>query len=204
MAPDVRAPVAADVRLVARAAQRDAHVLAAERARDALRDRRLADARRSDEEQDRTAADGLRLRLRLLALAVHRERLVADAVAFVERGERFGRGSQVGHADRTDHVVLHGRSGDRRLDNGSRGVRLRFRFGVLDGALHLQLAHGEELEHASLHVLEAVVVLLEDRLRLRQIDVIVGACAPGQIDDPVEERANDLVLGRLRMRALEA
>ena len=54
----VRAPVSADVRFVARATQRDAHVLAAQRARDRLRDRRLADAGRTDEEQDRAATDG--------------------------------------------------------------------------------------------------------------------------------------------------
>ena len=50
---DVRAPVAADVRLVARAAERDAHVLASHRAGDGLRDRRLPGAGRADEEQDR-------------------------------------------------------------------------------------------------------------------------------------------------------
>ena len=49
---DVRAPVAADLRLVAHAADRHAHELAAERARDRLAERGLADAGRADEAED--------------------------------------------------------------------------------------------------------------------------------------------------------
>ena len=62
---DVGAPVAADVGLVAGAAERDADVLAPHRARDRLRDRGLADARRSGEEQDPALAGGLRVGLRV-------------------------------------------------------------------------------------------------------------------------------------------
>ena len=50
---DVGAPVAADVGLVAHAAEGDADVLAPHRPRDRLGDRGLADARRADEEEDR-------------------------------------------------------------------------------------------------------------------------------------------------------
>jgi hypothetical protein len=53
---DVRAPVPADLRFVVRAAEAQALELAAERARDALAERRLADAGRTDEAQDRRAA----------------------------------------------------------------------------------------------------------------------------------------------------
>src|ERR1035441_7809060 len=49
---DVCAPVATDVGFVARAAKRDADVLATHRARDGLRDRGLPDAGRADEEED--------------------------------------------------------------------------------------------------------------------------------------------------------
>ncbi len=49
---DVRAPMAADLRLVAHAADRQAHELPLERARDRLPERRLADARRADEAED--------------------------------------------------------------------------------------------------------------------------------------------------------
>ena len=58
---DVRAPVAADLRLVVDAAQAHAHELAAHGPRDALAERRLADAWRSNEGQDR-AADLVRQR----------------------------------------------------------------------------------------------------------------------------------------------
>jgi hypothetical protein len=50
---DVRAAVAADLGLVAHAAERDAHEAASERPRDGTTERRLADARRSDEAEDR-------------------------------------------------------------------------------------------------------------------------------------------------------
>ena len=49
---DVGAAVAADLRLVADAADRDAHELPAERARDRLAERGLADAGRADEAED--------------------------------------------------------------------------------------------------------------------------------------------------------
>ena len=51
---DVGAAMTADLRLVAHAAERDAHELAAERLGDRPRQRRLADARRPDEAENRT------------------------------------------------------------------------------------------------------------------------------------------------------
>src|SRR5207244_2517045 len=53
---DVRAAVAADLRLVTHAAERDAMELAAERAGDRFAERRLADARRADEAENRVLA----------------------------------------------------------------------------------------------------------------------------------------------------
>ena len=50
---DVGAAMAADLRLVAHAAERDPHELAAERVGDRLRQRGLADARRAEEAEDR-------------------------------------------------------------------------------------------------------------------------------------------------------
>ena len=58
---DVGAAVAADVGLVAHAAQRDADELSAHRFGDRFAERRLADARRADEAEDRAAAVGLEL-----------------------------------------------------------------------------------------------------------------------------------------------
>ena len=91
---DVRAPVTADRRLVVHAAERDAVELAPERPRDAAAERRLADAGRPDEAEDRP----------LLVL--------------------------------------------------------------------LQLADGEVLEDALLHLLEAVVVLVEDLADRRDVHVV--------------------------------
>ena len=51
---DVGAAMAADLGFVAHAADREPHELAAHRARDRLSERRLADAGRSDEAQDRS------------------------------------------------------------------------------------------------------------------------------------------------------
>ena len=53
--------MAADLRLVAHAAERDAHELAVHRARDRLAERRLADAGRADEAEDRPLHVALQL-----------------------------------------------------------------------------------------------------------------------------------------------
>ena len=58
---DVRPAVSADFRLVAHPAERDANEFAAERLRDGSRKRRLADAGRADEAQDRTLHLGVQL-----------------------------------------------------------------------------------------------------------------------------------------------
>src|SRR5690606_34598268 len=62
---DVRAPVTANLRLIAHAAERHADELAIRRARDRLAQRGLADARRPDETQDRA--------LQRLHTLLHRE-----------------------------------------------------------------------------------------------------------------------------------
>src|SRR6185437_7893829 len=80
---DVGATVSANIGLVARAAQRDAHVFAAERVSDRLRDGRLTRTGRSNEQENRAlrhrAGFDLLLigdRLRLWLLAERRSRLV--------------------------------------------------------------------------------------------------------------------------------
>ena len=80
---DVGAPVAADVGLVARAAQGDADVLAAHRPGDRLRDRGLAHAGRAGEQQDAAAGSG-----RLALLLLHRAGLRLP----VDRGLLLGLG----------------------------------------------------------------------------------------------------------------
>ena len=59
---DVRAPMAPDLRLVSHAADRQPRELASDRARDRLPERRLADAGRPDEAQDRAGEVVLELR----------------------------------------------------------------------------------------------------------------------------------------------
>ena len=68
----------------------------------------------------------------------------------------------------------------------------------------LQLAHGQELEDALLDLLEVVVVLVEHRARVREVEVVLGAGVPRQRGDPLEVGADDAVLGRLRRQLLEA
>ena len=65
-------------------------------------------------------------------------------------------------------------------------------------ALLLQLADGEELKDPVLHVLQPVVILFQDPVGAPEVDLVVGALAPGQLRDPLQVCADDLVLGRLR------
>ena len=69
----------------------------------------------------------------------------------------------------------------------------------------LELAHGEELEDAVLHLLDVVVVAVEDPARLLQVEVVVGRDLDhGSDGEPLEVAADHAVLGRLRRQALEA
>ena len=65
-------------------------------------------------------------------------------------------------------------------------------FGLL--VLGPKLSHGQELEHAVLHIAQGVVVLVEHPLRLGQIEVLRAAGVPRQLDDVLEERPDDLRL----------
>src|SRR5690606_11896981 len=135
---DVRAAVAADVGLVARAAKTYADVLAAQRLGDGLRDARLANAGRADEEQDGPAVD----------------------------------------LEGVDLAVLR--------------------------PLALQLAHGQVLEHAVLDLLEAVVVLVEDLLGVLELEAVLGADVPWQLDDRREVRADHRGFRRVWVHAGQA
>ena len=75
--------MAADLRFVAHAAERDAHELAVHRARDRLAERRLADAGRADEAQDR-ALDRRRVAALLRLQLLHREVLDDPLLDLVE------------------------------------------------------------------------------------------------------------------------
>src|SRR5947209_2764718 len=52
------------------------------------------------------------------------------------------------------------------------------------------------LQDPFLDPFEVVVVLVQDSLRLIEVEVVYGALAPGKRYDPVHVRPNDPVLGR--------
>ena len=119
---DVRAPVAADLGLVADAAERHADELAVERARDRLADRRLAGAGRPDQRQDRAGALVL-LDPALLAQLAHGEVLddaVLDVVEAVVVGVedlarvRSGRGAPRSACPTAPRPASRGRCGSSR------------------------------------------------------------------------------------------
>src|ERR1035437_3537832 len=112
-----------------RSAERDAHVLAAERARHRLRDGRLADARRADEEQDRSLRHCAGLGFLLV-----RDLPVGGPVALLERVRR----------------IFLART---KLD----GRKLAGVLDLVGNLLGAQLTHRQELDDAILDVLEAVV-----------------------------------------------
>ena len=116
---DVGAAMAADLGLVAHAAERRASELASQRARDRAAERRLADAGRADEAEDRT---------------LRRRR---------------------------------------------------------------ELAYREELENAVLHLLEIVVVRVEDVARGLQVEPIFGLFRPRQVDDPLDVGPDQVAVRRV-------
>ena len=107
-------------------------------------------------------------------------------------------------AQREPHELAVGGASDglaqRRLAHAGRSDQAE------DGALHvvLQLADRQILENALLHLLEAVVVLLQHALGVLDVEVVLGLLGPGQVGDPLEVGARDRVLGGSRRDALEA
>ena len=74
---------------------------------------------------------------------------------------------------------------------------------LVDLALVAQLADGEVLDDARLHVGQAVVVGVEHLLGRREVDRVVGAHAPRQLEDAIQPRADPALLGRLGAGPLE-
>ena len=175
---DVGAPVAADLGLVAHTAQRHADELAVGRAGDALPERGLADARRSDEAQDRAA--------QILHALLHGE-ILDDALLDLLEAEVVGLEHFLGRRDvemhfaallprglhqPIDEIAHHGRfRGHRRheLQLGELGVGLLARLfrhaRRLDALLELadlvrRLVELAELLLNGLHLLVQVVLAL--------------------------------------------
>ena len=81
--------------------------------------------------------------------------------------------------------------------------RIELRAGGAVLSVGHQLAHGEELEDAVLHLLDVVVVLVEHSARVAQVEVVLGALAPRQRGDPLQVAADHAVLGCRRRQPLE-
>ena len=108
-----------------------------------------------------------------------------------------------GPTEGAGHGLAQGRLADAgRADEGQDGARApaaeRAR-----GPLGPQLAHGQVLEDAVLHVVESVVVLVEDPRRLAHVQPVLGLDAPRELEHGVEPGADPAVLGVLLARALE-
>ncbi len=75
-----------------------------------------------------------------------------------------------------------------------------------DRPLHvaLQLPHGQVLDDALLDLVEIVVILVEHAARLARIEAVFGRDAPRDLEDPLDVRAQHLVLGRRLRHPLEA
>src|SRR5438093_1974635 len=85
----------------------------------------------------------------------------------------------------------------------ARGAIIFVPRGLLLRLLLPQLADREELEHLVLHILEAVVIFLEDLRGLLQVERLFGALVPRQLGDGLEVGANDLRLHRFPPGALQ-
>jgi hypothetical protein len=164
----VGAAMAADVRFVTGAAQRDPDVLPVQCPGDGLGDGGLAHARWPHEQEDRAPAHGPRFRLlRVVGLSGSCSSVTAPVVpAPALRALRCPPVSAAAHLPLRWPLVPRQLSPRRLPRPPSSAARLRRR--LQRGrfrTLHLELADGQELDDAILHVLEAVVVLLEDLLR---------------------------------------
>jgi len=193
--------VAADLGLVADAAERHAHELAAHRAGDRLPDRGLARTGRADQREDR-ARLAVGHHLALLAQPLHGD-VLDDAVLDVLQARVIG----VEHLPGVDGIelVLGGlapRNRDHPVEVGADHLALAALPGALEAAqLALGLlAHG--LRHAGLIDLRAVLVderavvlaeLLADRLHLLAQEVVALLLVRARLD-VVADLAADLHL----------
>ena len=72
------------------------------------------------------------------------------------------------------------------------------------GDLSLELLYRQELEDAVFHVLQVVVVLVQDLPAVRHVQVVGGVDRPGQRHDPVEIGTDHAVLGGRRRQLRQA
>jgi hypothetical protein len=100
-------------------------------------------------------------------------------------------------AERRPHEVAPHGTGDRAPERGLADARRPDE--AQDRALRLgrELAHREVLEDAVLHLLEVVVVVVEDPARLAQLELVLGLGGPRQVGDPLEVGADHVPVRRV-------
>src|SRR5215510_6212674 len=59
-------------------------------------------------------------------------------------------------------------------------------------------------EDPLLDLIQIVVIFVKNRARVVQVQVVVGALLPGQLQNPFQVRANDVIVGSRRRKALES
>ena len=98
-------------------------------------------------------------------------------------------------ADRDADELAPERAGDRLAERGLAHSRRADEAEDRAGEVLLQLRHGELLDDPLLHLLEVVVVLVEDGARVLEVEVVLGRLVPRKREDPLEIPADDAVLG---------
>ena len=68
-------------------------------------------------------------------------------------------------------------------------------FLVLQGPLGLELPNCEEFEDPVFHVLQAVMILLENFGGCLQIELVVGSVPPRKLCNPLQKGPDDLIFG---------
>ena len=108
------------------------------------------------------------------------------------------------HATQRDADVLASEGvgdalAERRLTHSGRAVEAD------DGRLHVpaQLEHGQVLDDALLHLLDAVVVAVEGVLGMGHVEVVVGKLVPRQPEQRLQVVELHVVVGRLGVGALQ-
>src|SRR5207244_6978713 len=96
------------------------------------------------------------------------------------------------------------RARDRLSERGLADARWADEAEDLAGGVVAELRDREVLDDPLLHLLEVVVVLVQDLARALAIEVVLRRLVPRQCRDPVEVRADVAVLGCSRRELLES
>ena len=144
----------------------------------------------------------------LVHLVEHEER-VARAGAADAADDAAGQGADVGAAmpadlglvahaaERLAHELAPERARDRTAERGLAGAGRADEAEDGRAGVGLELADHEVFEDALLDLLQAVVVLVEHRAGVLEVEIVIGEHGPGHVGQPLEVGARDGVLGGL-------